>query len=244
MISKEFLKNLFLVQGLALFLFTQVGCQNNSSSGGNANPPPKADDKNKKPDGDDKGEKGGSGTTAPLNCEQLWQENVRNHSVGRFIENESSTFMVQEDGSKQLTSKSLIGDKVTFNDGSKIISVNTTDMKYPTASHHESEDVQTKEEFLANCGRIRQVEGDSKFDIENLADENIRVKAGQFLCSHHKMTSKPNAFEGIDQMITESWNAKDHPEVAVKSITHSMMNYNGEKFETLTLSELTKLKLN
>jgi hypothetical protein len=233
----------------------KTGDPANPQTDGNPNPVPQNDGNPAKPTPDDKtippkpGDKPADGTdkvgnpAQPLNCEELWASHVKSHPLGMQIQRQSKTSMISR-GTKTLSSDSMVTEKVTFNNDSKVVTLYSTDMSYPVKNHNEYESVQEKDAYIELCKKSMNNNNPppNNFDIVKLADETVTVKAGTFNCSHIKMTAKEKTIANVDKMVIDSWTAKDNPGLVVKSIQSTIMNIRGNKSETLTETELVLYK--
>jgi hypothetical protein len=247
---KSNFKNILMSHILLGLVLLNFACQPTSSPGGSGNSGnPNTDDKaGGKDNTPDSGKEGGNGgnPVQPISCEEIWANKVKTHPLGMLIQLQTQQYMLNN-GQKTLSSDSISTEKITFNNDLKIVTLNSTDFVFPMRNHTENELVEEKSVFLELCKKRDPTTNpnppsESKFDIVNMADEALTVKAGTFNCSHVKLTSKVNTIDNIDKMTIESWYSKDHPGLQVKSIQNVKMKIQGVSKETFTDTELIQYK--
>lgn len=241
---------IFTLPSLVFLIMINWACQpTNSSSGGGTKSANGSDKSNKKNtnDGENTSNDNRDNETTPaqpVNCEILWESKVNDHKVGSLVQKQTKQYIVVA-GQKTLSTESISTEKISFNNGLKIVTLHTTDFIFPISNHIENESTEEKNIFLELCknnSNNTSPPPDASFDVVNMADEALVVKAGTFNCSHVMMTSKANTIDNIDKMTIESWFAKEYPGLLVKSNQTTMMNIEGRASESLTEIELIQFK--
>lgn len=248
---KSNFRNILMGHILLALVLLNFACQPTSSSGGGGNSgnPKTGDDKaGGKDNTPESGREGGNGgnPVQPISCEEIWASKLKEHPLGMLIQLQTQQYVL-DNGQKTLSSDSTSTEKITFNNDLKLVTLYSTDFVFPMQNHVEHESVEEKNIFLETCKKRDTTTnphppGDSKFDIVNMADVALTVKAGTFNCSHVKLTSKANTIDNVDKMTIESWYSKDHPGLQVKSIQNVKMKIQGVSRETLTETELIQYK--